>query len=127
VSARRTSLAAEGLSLEDEARNIWDEFQALYYAGRLSSPTRIRVVTSLDRRDAKPGEKTWARITKHRNGHLSLDVVASTWDVHPDWVRAVILHEMVHAQIGVGRRHHGDAWNAEVRRLSELGALRHVV
>jgi hypothetical protein len=108
-----------------ELRNIWSEFASLYYAGRLNEPTSVRVVEKLT--PSKDGNKTWAMIVRHPNGHIHLKMIAEAWDVHPDWVRACTLHEMIHHHIGISRPHDGDAWNAEIRRLSELGALRHVV
>lgn len=111
---------------EREVLNIWDDLSARYYGGRLPRPRSVRIVPGSGAKRLIGGNG-WARIVRFGNGHIRVDMPERTFEVHPDWLRACILHEMVHAQIGVGKPHTGDAWKAEVRRLSELGALQHVI
>jgi hypothetical protein len=110
-----------------EIRNHWDLFAALFWAGRLESPTNVRVLPESMMKNRR-GDKFWAHITKHKNGHLTLCVSEKLFELgDTSFRKLIVLHEAIHASIGVSPRHNTDAWNQEVRRLSELGALRQII
>jgi hypothetical protein len=70
----------------------------------------------------------WAHIVKHTNGHLTLCVSEKLFEIgDTSFLKLVILHEQIHASIGPSPNHSTDAWNAEVYRLSTLGALKEVI
>jgi hypothetical protein len=110
-----------------EVRNWWDSFAALFWAGRLESPTTVKVLPAEMMKNSRR-ESMWAHIVKHTNGHLTLCVSEKLFEIgDTSFLKLVILHEQIHASVGVGPRHDTEAWLSEVHRLSMLGALREVI
>lgn len=106
----------------DQVQTLYAELNARYWSGELPRDLKLVIVP-----DGKAG--------RHLNGELEL----GTYSADPPRIElnslclrisnhllpAVLLHEMIHARLGVGKlsSHRSDAWKAEVARLSQLGAL----
>jgi hypothetical protein len=106
-----------------EVRNVWDELCALYFAGRLPSLNAIKILPETPK--DKEGRIIWATLHKHANGQHRLDFAEENFEIGSAHVYSTVLHELVHCA-GIWR-HNTEAWHQEVRRLSDLGALRHVL
>lgn len=103
-------------------RRKFDRLNRQYWDGALPVP-QLAILPAGVKGQAMVSCTDWGGYWKIREGEHLIEIRAMTPDVHPTFLHAVLLHEMIHLEIGPQHAHRSRKWNAAVRRLGERGAM----
>lgn len=110
----------------DELKRLFDQFNARYWKGGLP-PADIVLLPAGQAGRIMDGRCDWGGYDVI-DGRPLIELRETDRLVHLGFLKANLLHEMIHHELGPeSGDHRRAAWRAAVARLSAAGALREVI
>jgi hypothetical protein len=108
-----------------QLRRRFVKYNRLYWEGRLALPKLI-IVPAGQKGPILNSCGNWGAFMVEK-GVPVIEIRAMAYEIDGTFLNGVLLHEMIHEEIGADKAHGSREWNAAVRRLSLRGALKEVL